>query len=64
MKVISGCKTRFFLTGGTALSRAYLRHRYSDDLDFFVNNDGEYSKQLNIVLTNLHKYGNNNPRFV
>jgi predicted nucleotidyltransferase component of viral defense system len=27
----------FYLTGGTALSRAYLNHRYSDDLDFFVN---------------------------
>jgi hypothetical protein len=27
----------FYLTGGTALSRCYLHHRYSDDLDFFVN---------------------------
>jgi len=26
----------FYLTGGTALSRGYYRHRYSDDLDFFV----------------------------
>jgi len=25
----------FYLTGGTALSRFYLNHRYSDDLDFF-----------------------------
>jgi predicted nucleotidyltransferase component of viral defense system len=25
----------FYLTGGTALSRFYLHHRYSDDLDFF-----------------------------
>lgn len=27
----------FYLTGGTALSRFYLNHRYSDDLDFFVH---------------------------
>ena len=25
----------FYLTGGTALSAFYLKHRYSDDLDFF-----------------------------
>jgi len=27
----------FYLTGGTALSRGYFEHRYSEDLDFFVN---------------------------
>ena len=27
----------FYLTGGTTLSRGYYNHRYSDDLDFFVN---------------------------
>jgi len=27
----------FYLTGGTTLSRVYLHHRYSDDLEFFVN---------------------------
>lgn len=26
----------FYLTGGTALSAFYLKHRYSDDLDFFT----------------------------
>lgn len=26
---------KFYLTGGTALSRFYYHHRYSDDLDFF-----------------------------
>lgn len=26
---------RFYLTGGTALAEFYLRHRYSEDLDFF-----------------------------
>ena len=26
---------RFYLTGGTCLSRFYFKHRYSEDLDFF-----------------------------
>ena len=34
----------FYLTGGTALGRFYLNHRYSEDLDFFVNNEPEFSK--------------------
>ncbi|MDR1696214.1 MAG: nucleotidyl transferase AbiEii/AbiGii toxin family protein [Endomicrobium sp.] len=25
----------FYFSGGTALSEYYLRHRYSEDLDFF-----------------------------
>jgi hypothetical protein len=28
--------TRFFLTGGTAISEFYLHHRYSEDLDLFT----------------------------
>lgn len=28
----------FYLTGGTALAEFYLKHRFSDDLDFFTNN--------------------------
>lgn len=27
--------TEFYLSGGTAASRGYLHHRFSDDLDFF-----------------------------
>jgi len=46
-------KTPFFLTGGTALSRYYTHHRYSDDLDFFVINDSEYAKHVNIILQKL-----------
>src|SRR3989344_6374510 len=29
----------FYLTGGTALAEFYLKHRYSDDLDFFTYNE-------------------------
>lgn len=45
--------TPFFLTGGTALSRFYFNHRYSDDLDFFLANDPEYSKHLRTILSLL-----------
>lgn len=33
----SGICESFYLTGGTALSRFYFQHRFSDDLDFFTN---------------------------
>lgn len=36
----------FYLTGGTALGRFYLGHRYSEDLDFFVNGDINYQKYV------------------
>jgi predicted nucleotidyltransferase component of viral defense system len=29
----------FYLAGGTALSYFYLKHRISDDLDFFCNDE-------------------------
>ena len=34
MNILAHSDTDFFLTGGTALSRAYYNHRYSEDLDF------------------------------
>jgi len=49
--------TDFFLTGGTALSRAYYNHRYSDDLDFFLNNSQTFDEQLDIALDLLKKNG-------
>jgi len=36
----------FYLTGGTALGRFYLNHRFSDDLDFFTNADAQYSNSI------------------
>jgi len=32
-------KDNFYLTGGTALAAFYLHHRYSEDLDFFSENE-------------------------
>ncbi len=42
LRVVSGLETDFYLTGGTAASRGYLNHRFSDDLDFFVNDDRRF----------------------
>ncbi|MDD4374261.1 MAG: nucleotidyl transferase AbiEii/AbiGii toxin family protein [Bacteroidales bacterium] len=47
----------FYLTGGTALSRAYLYHRYSDDLDFFVNNAPDFKNQVNLIFKALNEAG-------
>jgi predicted nucleotidyltransferase component of viral defense system len=57
MNIIGKCGTRFFLTGGTALSRAYYNHRYSDDLDFFVNDDAEYAEQVKLIFARLAEDG-------
>ncbi|GHV18288.1 hypothetical protein FACS189493_7480 [Spirochaetia bacterium] len=57
LNITSNCKTHFYLTGGTALSRAYYHHRYSDDLDFFVNNDRDYTEQVDIILAALTNNG-------
>jgi predicted nucleotidyltransferase component of viral defense system len=45
----------FYLTGGTAIGRFYLYHRYSDDLDFFTNHNAAFSKQVNIIYQLLQK---------
>ena len=34
----------FYLTGGTALSRGYYNHRYSEDLDYFVNDHPDFQR--------------------
>ena len=31
---------KFYLTGGTALSAFYIKHRYSEDMDFFTSQEG------------------------
>jgi predicted nucleotidyltransferase component of viral defense system len=35
-----------YLTGGTALGRFYLNHRFSEDLDFFANKSDNFSTVL------------------
>jgi hypothetical protein len=42
LQIITRLDTGFYLTGGTAASRGYLQHRFSDDLDLFVNDDDRF----------------------
>lgn len=47
---INQVETGFYLTGGTAASRGYLRHRYSDDLDFFVNDEPDFGLWVERII--------------
>lgn len=49
-------KRHFYLTGGTALSEFYLKHRYSDDLDIFTHSV-EISAIERVVEDCLRKEG-------
>jgi predicted nucleotidyltransferase component of viral defense system len=42
LRLIHLLDTEFYLTGGTATSRGYLNHRFSDDLDLFVNDSPQF----------------------
>ena len=46
--------TPFYISGGTALSRGYYNHRYSDDLDYFVNDHTDF---LRIAERQINKLG-------
>ncbi len=50
IKIVNDLKLPFYLTGGIALSRYYLNHRYSDDLDFFVNSDPAFKSCIKSFL--------------
>lgn len=43
--------TGFYLTGSTAASRGYLNHRFSDDLDLFVNDDPRFGLWADRLIT-------------
>lgn len=62
LSLFTNLQSRFYLTGGTAISRFMLKHRYSDDLDFFLNNDNEFTAEAEKAvsgLTGLFKSGIN-----
>jgi len=47
----------FYLTGGTALGRFYLNHRFSEDLDFFLNKSDTFQSSIkNIEKTLISKF--------
>ena len=53
LKVFTSIDTQFHLTGGTALSRGYLNHRFSDDLDFFVNDNPHFELWADRIVGGL-----------
>lgn len=53
LKVISRISTPFYLTGGTVVGRYLLEHRYSDDLDFFVNSIPNFKEEVDKVFDAL-----------
>ena len=46
LQVLSATETGLYLSGGTAASRGYLQHRFSEDLDLFVNDEITLHPQL------------------
>ena len=53
LDVIRKSETTLYLTGGTFLSRFLLSHRYSDDLDFFANQDPDFKNNVQHILKTL-----------
>lgn len=43
LRAFGAADTSFYLSGGTAASRGYLQHRFSDDLDLFVNDEPRFA---------------------
>ncbi len=55
LQVLAQASHQFYLTGDTALSRQYLDHRYSDDLDFFLNRSNQFAEQVHICFEILQQ---------
>lgn len=48
-------RQNFYLTGGTALTAFYLRHRFSEDLDFFNEKEEVNLRVLSLALAEFGK---------
>lgn len=57
LRVLSGLDTGFYLSGGTAASRGYLHHRFSDDLGLFVNDDQQFALWADRLILALERQG-------
>lgn len=55
LSFVSSLQTGFYLTGGTAASRGYLQHRYSDDLDLFVNYDDHFVSWAERIINEMSR---------
>ena len=69
LKILKGLELPFYLTGGTAVSRGYLNHRYSDDLDLFTNSEQNFIDNVDSVINALKnnkfeiEFGSSSPTF-
>ncbi|OFX59863.1 MAG: hypothetical protein A2046_01985 [Bacteroidetes bacterium GWA2_30_7] len=55
LSIVQSLNNGFYLTGGTALSRFYFNHRFSDDLDFFINNDANFKDYIKLFAQEFSK---------
>ena len=55
LNILRELKLPFYLTGGTPLSRYYFNHRYSDDLDLFVNSDSNFENFVELFFKTLNE---------
>ena len=55
LNIVKELMLPFYLTGGTALSRYYFQHRYSDDIDLFVNSDADFNQYIEVFYKTLLK---------
>jgi hypothetical protein len=53
LQVINSQETGFHLTGGTVVSRVYLQHRVSADLDLFVNFNSQFVEWSAQIIDSL-----------
>jgi hypothetical protein len=53
LRKLASIHTPFYLTGGTALGRELIGHRYSDDLDLFLNDHPDYRTLVQDSVTAL-----------
>ncbi len=50
LKEIGRLESKLYLTGGTVVGRFLLHHRYSDDLDFFLNRSDYFHDEVDKVI--------------
>lgn len=55
LNVISALCPSLYLTGGTALSRFYFSHRYSDDFDLFANEESLFPEIVEKAIVEIQK---------
>lgn len=55
LAMIKSVAPAFYLTGGTALSRFYLHHRYSEDLDLFTNRHAKFPEFMDGIRKELER---------